>query len=418
MKKPTRLLVAAHSHHSITHGGAEISARRLHEAMSAQPGWESWMVAAARDGSNPTGSPFAQPFDDHQYLYGAHSFEWFKFANQDRAYPRELTAVLHEIAPDILHFHHYIVLGVETFLHVRRALPNSRIVLTLHEFLAICNNYGQMVTRDKKMLCHESSPRDCNRCFPDYSRADFFLRKAYIMRFFDLIDHFIAPSHLLAARYVAWGLPVDRVSVIENIIAPATPGAPGAADPDLLRIAFFGQISELKGIGVMLDAAALLLDAGETDIQFDIHGDYSGQPPEFQTDVIERLKSAGRNVRFHGPYDNTRVDAMMRATDIVLVPSVWWENSPVVIQEALRNRRPVVCSDIGGMAEKVRDGIDGFHFPAGSPAALAALLRHLAKDRTRLAAITAGMRQPDPPQVSVDQHIALYERLMAEPARA
>ena len=418
-ERPARLLVAAHSHPSISNGGAEISAWRLHAAMRARPGWDSWLVAAARDGSNRPGSHFSQPFDDHEYLFDARTFDWFKFANQDRTFPREFTAVLGNVAPDVLHFHHYIVLGVEAFLHARRALPDCRIVLTLHEFLAICNNHGQMVTREKQVLCHQSSPRDCNRCYPERSPADFFLRKTYIMGFFDLIDHFVAPSHLLARRYIDWGLPEDRISVIENIAAAAqaTDAAPAAADPSLLRIAFFGQISELKGIGVMLDAAAILLEEGESAIQFDIHGDYAAQPTQFQIDVLERMKSAGHNVRFHGPYDNKRVDAMMRGVDAVLVPSIWWENSPVVIQEALRSHRPVICSDIGGMAEKVRHGIDGLHFPVGNPAALAALLKALAKDRTRLAAITAGLRVPDPPETNVARHVALYEKLMATPAR-
>ena len=316
---PLRLLVAAHSHPSISNGGAEISALRLHEAMNARPGWESWFLAAARDGSNRSGSHIAQPFDDRQFLLDARGFNWFKFANQDRTFPREFSALLTDVAPDILHFHHYIVLGVETFLHARRTLPGCRIVLSLHEFLAICNHHGQMVTRDKKMLCRESSPRDCNRCYPEHSRADFFLRKSYIMRFFDLVDHFIAPSHLIAERYVAWGLPESRISMIENITASPTAneGTPIVADPDILRVGFFGQISELKGIGVLLDAAEILLDEGETAIQFDIHGDYSGQPAQFQTDVLERMKTAGHNVRFHGPYENKRVDAMMRVFESI-----------------------------------------------------------------------------------------------------
>jgi glycosyltransferase involved in cell wall biosynthesis len=61
----------------------------------------------------------------------------------------------------------------------------------------------------------------------------------------------------------------------------------------------------------------------------------------------------------------------MRGCDVVVLPSIWWENSPVVIQEARRNRVPIVCSNIGGMAEKVRDRVDGLHFQAGSAASLA-----------------------------------------------
>jgi glycosyltransferase involved in cell wall biosynthesis len=59
----------------------------------------------------------------------------------------------------------------------------------------------------------------------------------------------------------------------------------------------------------------------------------------------------------------------------VVVPSIWWENSPLVIQEAFLYGRPVICSDVGGMAEKVRHGIDGLHFAVGDPASLADTIR-------------------------------------------
>jgi glycosyltransferase involved in cell wall biosynthesis len=409
-----KVLIATHSHPAISKGGAEIAAWRQYEGMAAHPDWDAWFIGCAREHAGRLGSAITQPFGDTEFLYSVSSFDWFKFSNPDKSYPREIEEVLRDVAPDILHFHHYVHFGVETFLHAKRLLPDSRIVLTLHEFQAICNHYGQMVTRQKKALCYESSPRDCNKCFPEFSRSDFFLRKAYIQRFLDLIDHFISPSQFLADRYIAWGIPETKMSVIENVTAPAVPFeiAPEAADPGKLRVAFFGQISFLKGIHVLLEAAALLEDEDVTNIQFDIHGDYSSQPPEFQTDFLERLAKAGRNVRFHGAYDNNRVDGLMRSADVALVPSIWWENSPVVIQECMRNRLPILCSNIGGMAEKVRPGIDGFHFPVGSAPGLAAMLRQLAAAPETLAAISRGMRRPDAPEVTVAKHLALYDRLM------
>jgi len=57
----------------------------------------------------------------------------------------------------------------------------------------------------------------------------------------------------------------------------------------------------------------------------------------------------------------------MAAVDWVVVPSIWWENSPLVIQEAFAHGRPVICSDIGGMAEKVAHEKNGLHFRANDP---------------------------------------------------
>jgi glycosyltransferase involved in cell wall biosynthesis len=84
----------------------------------------------------------------------------------------------------------------------------------------------------------------------------------------------------------------------------------------------------------------------------------------------------------------------------------------VVIQEAFRNRRPVICSDIGGMAEKVRDGIDGLHFPVGDALALARLIERLAADPEKLRAMREGMQTPPGPADTARQHLNLYLKVL------
>ncbi len=415
MPRPaSRVLIATHGHPALSNGGSELAAWRLFEQLGSRPEWQAWLIGCAREFGGRPGSAISQPFSDREFLYAADQFDWFKFANRDPRLPRAFSDVLEATRPDILHFHHYANFGVESFMHAKRVLPDCKVVLTLHEFQAICNYYGQMVTRQNKALCYAASARDCSLCFPDVGRAEFFLRETYIKRFFQHVDHFIAPSRFLGERYVAWGIPADRLSVIENITAPAAPVAEATAGERsaILRVGFFGQISLLKGIGVLLEAARIAEKDPSAKLTFDIHGDYSGQPQEFQTDFLARLERAGHNVRYHGPYDNHRVDQLMRAVDVVLLPSIWWENSPVVIQEALRNRRPIVCSDIGGMAEKVRHGLDGFHFPVGDAAGLADLLRSLAIDREGLSKVQRTIRSPDPAAATADQHLALYDTLL------
>ena len=65
-------------------------------------------------------------------------------------------------------------------------------------------------------------------------------------------------------------------------------------------------------------------------------------------------------------FGNWRLLGRAAVANYVVVPSIWWENSPVVIQEAYAARRPVICSGIGGMAEKVIDGVTGLHVLARS----------------------------------------------------
>jgi glycosyltransferase involved in cell wall biosynthesis len=80
----------------------------------------------------------------------------------------------------------------------------------------------------------------------------------------------------------------------------------------------------------------------------------------------------------------------MADCDYVLVPSTWWENSPVVIQEAYAAHRPVICTGIGGMAEKVPDGVSGLHFRLGDAADLVRVLT-LAADRETFGRLQAGI---------------------------
>jgi glycosyltransferase involved in cell wall biosynthesis len=406
-----RLLILSNSHPAVSHGGSELAAWRLFEQFRARPGWETWLLGCTREaGALRPGAAIGQPFSEREFLYAAGGFDWFKFANTDESFPRAFEEMLGELRPDILHFHHYMNFGVEAFLIARRVLPDVRIVLTLHEFGAICNHMGQMVTKPGLTLCHAASPRACNRCFPDIARADFFLRETWLKRFFDLVDQFIAPSRFLAERFIAWGIPAAKMAVIDNVTAEPAPGPTTPRPPDgLLRIGFFGQITPLKGLSVLL-AAAALLDRDDAPISFDIHGDYSSQQPEFQAEIRAALAGAGANIRFHGPYDNDRVDSLMRGCDAILVPSIWWENAPVVIEEALRNRRPVICPDIGGMAEKVRAGQDGLHFRVGNALALANLLRQLAADRTPLEALQGTMRRPATAKEVTAAHAALYKQ--------
>ena len=408
------VLVASHSHPQFTRGGAEIAAYELFRDLSRRPGFEAWFMGCARgDAGRRLGATFSQPFCEREYVYAAGAFDWFKFSNPDPAFPAEFRSLLQQLQPRVVHFHHYLGFGLEAFLHVRRTLPDCRIILTLHEYLALCHHYGQMVTRHEHRLCRQASSARCTQCYADIAPSDFFLRKLYIDRFFELVDHFIAPSEFLAGRYVAWGLPRNRISVVENAIAEPL-GGPAALtreDDDLLHVGFFGQISSLKGINVLLDAAAILEERGEHNIVFEIHGHYGGQPPELQADFPARLPKLGRNVRYHGAYDHPDVDRLMQRVDLVIMPSIWWENSPVVIQEALRNSRPIVCSDIGGMAEKVRDRIDGFHFPVGDSLALASLLLRLVRNPGELAHVRESMAKPASAGEIGARHARIYQSL-------
>ena len=88
----------------------------------------------------------------------------------------------------------------------------------------------------------------------------------------------------------------------------------------------------------------------------------------------------------------------MREVDWTIVPSTWWENAPVVIQEAFHHGRPIIASDIGGMAEKVRDDIDGLHFHVGNPESLAEAMTRAIREPELWDRLRAGHPPADRPR--------------------
>jgi glycosyltransferase involved in cell wall biosynthesis len=176
---------------------------------------------------------------------------------------------------------------------------------------------------------------------------------------------------------------------------------------------FFGQLTPFKGIDVLLRAAALAADGVPIDREplLHVHGaNLDLQERSFREPLVRALKAPG--VTSHGPYASTEVGSLMDGVDWVVVPSVWWENSPLVIAEAFARRRPVICSDLGGMAEKVAHERDGLRVRPGDPAALAATLRRAVSEDGLWERLSAGIRPPHTMAAHLETLTAAYEGLL------
>jgi hypothetical protein len=135
-----------------------------------------------------------------------------------------------------------------------------------------------------------------------------------------------------------------------------------------VRFGFVGSLVWYKGGEVLLQALRLL--SGKRAV-LHVHGDFQ---PDADPHHARLRELAGPNVRFHGRFDNARLSEVYAEIDVLVVPSIWFENSPITIHEAFLTHTPVVASDIGGMLEYVRDGVDGLHFRAGDAQDLARVL--------------------------------------------
>lgn len=381
--RPQRILVMAHGHPDFSLGGGELAAYNLFKALRDDPDIEqAWFIARHDSGNGPTGAFTLRREGEYLWQQSMGNSFLMKAANSYAVW-NDFRRLIRTLKPTVVNLHHYFHLGIELLRIIKEEDPSIRVVLTLHEYMAICHQQGQMVKRGSNKLCFRSSIEDCHRCFPEFTKEQFWLRRSFIGQHFEYVDQFVSPSHFLKQRYVEWGLPEDKIVVIENGQSPEPKLEPRPLmeGETRNRIAFFGQINPFKGIDVLMEALLSLKKKERKALVVEVHGaNFEFQGDEFKVrvqDMADKLIKEGV-LRWVGPYEPFQVAERMRNIDWVLVPSIWWENSPMVIQEAFVNGRPVIASDIGGMKEKVTHGVDGLHFEARNPLSLAATLRRAA----------------------------------------
>jgi len=172
----------------------------------------------------------------------------------------------------------------------------------------------------------------------------------------------IAPSAYLRDRFVDNGLAGDSVEVLpyginrKLLVAPAREREAGR-----VRFGFLGNLATFKGTHVALEAFTRLEG---TELRFRIHGDYFFREQD-QMRACQALIEGDPRIEMRGPFDHRDVGAILAGLDAVVVPSLWHENTPFVVLEALQSGTPVIGSRVGGIEEVVRDGVTGLLFERG-----------------------------------------------------
>jgi glycosyltransferase involved in cell wall biosynthesis len=188
-------------------------------------------------------------------------------------------------------------------------------------------------------------------------------RMAHVREVCAAIDLFLSPSQFLRAQFLAFGLPPNKVLFSPNgyettAFRDASRRLPDPTPP--LRFAFTGTIMPPKGVHVLIEAFRSL---PTTKAQLTIYGaevPYDGFPEYGRT--LRELAAGCRHISFAGPYSPAEIGRILHAVDVLIVPSIWYENAPLTIQEACMAKIPVITADLGGMRELVRDGVNGLLF--------------------------------------------------------
>jgi glycosyltransferase involved in cell wall biosynthesis len=188
-----------------------------------------------------------------------------------------------------------------------------------------------------------------------------------------------------------------------------------SSSDNTLRIGFTGQIAPHKGVHLLVEAFRKLQSHGRP-IELYIYGGLEARP-----DYVARLRklAAGdERVRLHGRFENARAAEILGQLDVAVVPSIWYENSPLAIMEAHAAGTPVVTAALGGMAELVRDGVDGLHFASADAADLARRLQRLIDEPELLPMLRSGITMPRSIDDEMRQLVAIYDRLVIQPLLA
>ncbi len=374
-----RILQIAPAFFEFQPGGTELCARSLHRAALGQPGIESHLLACvpywhAKPG---VGSDFLTPTRGAAETgIAVRAFDSFHLSQlDDLGVLRSFREFLENYRPDRIHFHHLLYLGVEGIVVARRTCPKAEILLTLHDYYAICANDGLMTKKPDGALCYAAQPHACLQCLPEASLEDFALREQGIRAALDLVDRLIAPSAFLRDRFIAWGIPAERIACQPNALPegwagaqPLPPRERRLGEPAVFG--FFANIMPHKGLHLLLEAALWLKTQGVAGFRIAVHGSDKHAPEAYKARIAALVETLGPAVSMRGAYGHEELPSLLAGIDAVVVPSVWWENDPLIVRQSAAIGRPVLYADLGGLAEAGAQS-GGTGFAAGDVAALA-----------------------------------------------
>lgn len=288
---------------------------------------------------------------------------------------KKLDALIREFQPEVAHLHNtYHQLSPSILWTLRK--HRVRIVMTLHDYKLISPNYSLLVRG--KIWDHTSGVRAIfDRVVQDsvLKSTVCALEKWFhtLIRSFGTVDVFIAPSRFLIDKFHSLGFPYPITHVVQPIrpFPMAPTGGSGA------YFLYIGRLSEEKGITTLIDAWELLQGAVPLKI--------IGTGPE-EPILRERAKSIP-GVEFLGYQTGAAWEAALQGSKALIVPSIWYENMPYVVLEALSRGKPVLATRLGGVPERINEGENGWLFEPGQP-----------KDLVRV--IQSCLLQPDSNQLA------------------
>jgi glycosyltransferase involved in cell wall biosynthesis len=302
--------------------------------------------------------------------------------------------VLNEFKPNIVHVGHLNHLS--TSIIKRASNHGIPLVLTLHDFWLMCPRGQFLQTNsgsEQWTLCDGQDDYKCStHCYSmyptglqgtetdniEYWKEWVHNRMTHINEMIKHIDLFIAPSEYIRRRFIESGFENEKIVYLDYGFDPRRLSGRVRRQESDFVFGYIGTHIVPKGIHLLIEAFGMV--RGNSRLRI-----WGRETPQ----VTPTLKELGKNlpdnqsdkIEWLGEYRNEDVIQIFNNVDAIVVPSIWVENSPLVIHEAQQARVPVITTDLGGMAEYVENEVNGLLFQSRNIADLTRRMQQFIDDR-------------------------------------
>jgi glycosyltransferase involved in cell wall biosynthesis len=237
-------------------------------------------------------------------------------------------------------------------------------------------------------------------------------RQAHLNATLRSVDQIITPALLSRELLLARGFSPEHIRHVRHGIRQPRSGIKPAAPPDgHLRLVYLGQLAPHKGVHVLIDAFKRV-SGGPRHAVLTIYGDGRKSPAYARR--LRRQAAGEADIRFGGMYENAQVWDVLRDADVLVVPSLWFEISPLVILEALAAGVPVIASDLRNMNTQINESVDGLLFAAGDSGALAAQIQRLVDDPELIIRLKRGISEVRDLDTELTEIEAIYSQVVSD----
>lgn len=298
-----------------------------------------------------------------------------------------IRGAIDSVGPDVIHLMHALFYPETRLVAQNMGIP---VVIHLHDYFYACPRINML--RPDGSICQGSDGgRNCETvCGVDAPRGQ--LRNEWARTELASADAVIVPTNFVREVFTNEGFATeDWVRISAGVDYSRLGISARQVSDSRLRVRFLGTLQRHKAPHVLVEAMKLI---DEAPVEAHIHGDCY-----HETEYFEELKAAAagdERIAFEGSYEFGDLGSILSATDVVVVPSVWNETQSIVVQSALAAGIPVIATDLGGMAEIVREHSGGYLIEAGDTGELSRLLTKLANDRAELKNSAELIRAPQP----------------------